>query len=168
MIALVSCNDKNDTPAQTLQLIRVKADDIILSNTQLISDIPVNSSFYIEFTNAVDTTSAKKNIYLISAQNNDKVSCEFEFTDENKTIILTPSNPLINESDYLLEIARELKGSKKENFPGVKYEFKTEPGILKLLSATLNASALSSNMHLRNIQNSGLRGQARRCRWRRE
>ncbi|NLN94888.1 MAG: hypothetical protein GX128_01790 [Bacteroidales bacterium] len=151
VIALVSCNGKNDNPAQTLQLIRVKADDIILSNTQLISDIPVNSSFFIEFTNAVDTTSAKKNIYLISVQNNEKVSCEFEYTDDNKTIILTPSNPLINESDYLLEITWELKGSKKENFPGVKYEFKTEPGILKLLAATLNGLALSSNMHLRNI-----------------
>ncbi|MGB4205981.1 MAG: glucoamylase family protein [Bacteroidales bacterium] len=151
IIALMSCNDKNDTPAQTLQLIRVKADDIILSNTQLISDIPVNSSFFIEFTNAVDTTSAKKNIFLVSTKNNDKVSCDFEFSNENKTIILTPLNPLINESDYSLEITRELKGSKKESFAGIKFEFKTEPGILKLVSASLNGTALSSNMHLRNI-----------------
>lgn len=149
----LSCKKDNGDPTDpgTLQLIRVRAGNTTLSYTQNTANIPVSSIYYVEFSSAVDTASARKNISLIKTEGEQTVEIAISFADENKTVILTPNSPVENSVAYKVSISSEIKGVNKQTFPGIEFSFTTEVGTLNLQSITLNGFDFSTGAQLNDI-----------------
>ena len=152
-LSALSCKKDNGDPPDpgTLQLIRVLAGNTTLSHNQSTANIPVSSNFYIEFSSAVDTVSARKNISLVNTESDQTVSIAISFSNENKTVMITPTIALENSVAYKVSISSEIKGDKQQNFPGIEFPFTTEVGTLKLQSITLNGLDFSTGTQLKNI-----------------
>jgi hypothetical protein len=154
MILFVPWACKDDTPdpvTGTLQIIRARAGSSILQHDQNVQNIPVASSFYLEFSSAVDTTSAKQNILLKKNDESSEVQVGFSFTNDNKTVVLTPAAHLDYLKTHRLVISENLRGSNKETFPGIEFEFTTEQGRLLIQSITLNGLNMDTSAQLKNI-----------------
>jgi hypothetical protein len=152
-LSALSCKkDNGDEPEPgTLQLIRVRAGNTTLSHNQSTANIPVNSNFYIEFSSAVDTVSARENISLVNNESDQTVSTAISFTEENKTVMLTPISHLENSIAYKVSISPELKGANKQTFPAIEFSFSTEVGTLTLQSITLNGLNFNTGTQLKDI-----------------
>lgn len=147
-----ACKDDVPDPVTgTLQIIRTSAGSTLLQPDQNVLNIPVSSSFYIEFSNAVDTTSAKQNIILKRDGESGEVQVGISFANDNKTVVLSPPANLDYLKTHQLVIADKLKGDNKESFPGIVFEFTTVQGRLLIQSITLNGLNLNTDAQLKNI-----------------
>jgi hypothetical protein len=153
LFSALSCKKDNGDPTDpgTLQLVRVSAGNTTLSHTQSTANIPVNSIFYIEFSSAVDTASARENIAIVRTGSDQTVSSTISFSNENKTVMITPYSPLENSAPYTVSVSSEIRGDKQQSFPGIEFPFTTEVGTLELNSITLNGLDLNTGAQLRNI-----------------
>jgi hypothetical protein len=153
ILSALSCKkDDGDKPDPgTLQLVRVRAGNTTLSHTQSTANIPVSSNFYIEFSSAVDTASARENVSINKTEGDQSVSISFSFSDGNKTVMLTSINPLENSVAYKVSISPEIKGANKQTFPGIDFPFSTEVGTLTLQSITLNGLNFNTGSQLKDI-----------------
>jgi len=152
-LSALSCKkDNGDEPDPgTLQLVRVRAGNTTLSHNQSTANIPVSSNFYIEFSSAVDTASARENVSINKTEGDQRISISIVFSDGNKTVMLTPISPLENSVAYKVSISPEIKGANKQTFPGIDFPFSTEIGSLTLQSITLNGLNFNTGSQLRNI-----------------
>jgi hypothetical protein len=152
-LSALSCKKDNGDPPDpgTLQLVRARAGNTTLSHNQSTANIPVNSNFYIEFSSAVDTASTRESVLLIKTEDDQSVNIEISFTDENKTVMLTPVSHLENSVAYKVSISPEMKGANKQSFPGIEFPFSTEVGTLTLQSITLNGLNFNTGSQLKNI-----------------
>lgn len=147
-----ACKDDSPDPVTgTLQIIRARAGSSLLQSGQNVQNIPVASSFSIEFSSAVDTASARQNILLEKEGETGAVQVVFSFSNDNKTVVLTPTAHLDYLKTHRLVISEKLRGSNKETFPGIEFEFTTEQGRLLIQSITLNGLNLNSSAQLKNI-----------------
>lgn len=142
VLVLDSCNDKNrgGIVPGTVQLIRTRVGTVYLDLQEVIGDIPVDKNIIIEFSNILDTASARKSIMLkkdgIVVQ-----GIKVSFMDENRTVVLSHTENLTYYSEFTLEITSSLRGYNLETFPGVIYSFVTINGKMIVTSATVNGQS---------------------------
>ncbi len=148
---LNACNKEEvNNPVGTLQLSIANAGTINFLPDQTIENIPIETNFQLEFNNAIDTSTVKLNVFLKTETGN-TISSIFQFSDANKTIVITPILPLTNNTLYQIEILSGLKGQNKETFPGITLSFKTIAGSFKIDQILLNTQNLTSAIPLQNI-----------------
>ena len=138
IIITSSCDkDEPEKPTVYLQLVNAKVGTNLLDLDETTEDMPVDEAITIRFSNVLDTTTLKSNIELLE-NSETQVDFEISLTDENKSIILTPSGPLGYKTTYLLKLSEGMKGLNGEVFPGFEYTFITVQGILVINSITIN------------------------------
>lgn len=152
ILIVFSCKEDpvNPNPG-SLQIIRSRAGTTVLQVGTTIQNIPVGSSFYIEFSSALDTASARQNIFLLREGESSAVTSGIAFADENKTAILSPVAPLAYMQVYSLVISKDLIGEDQETFPGVTYGFSTEQGRLLIQEITLNGLNMNTASVLKGV-----------------
>jgi len=147
-----ACKTDNDDPPDpgTLQLIRIRAGGTVFTHNQVTGNIPVNATFTVEFSSALDTASARRGITLHNADNQ-VINIGIAFNDGLKTVILSPKSNLEPSTEYKISISDEVKGSEKQKFHGVEFAFTTEMDKLKIESIVLNGSNFNHGNLLVNI-----------------
>lgn len=150
-LAFACKDDPVNPPSGSLQIIRVRAGSTVLLTGQATINIPIGSSFFIEFSAALDTVSAKENIFLSREGVGGRIEADIAFLDQGKTAVVTPIEPFAYQEDYTLTISKNLKGEQKEGFPGIVFDFTTEQGRLLIEEITLNGTSMSSGSILKGI-----------------
>jgi hypothetical protein len=150
-LLLLSC-DRNDpgTDPGYVQLIRAKIGTVYLDLQNVVTDIAVDKNAVIEFSNALDTASARKSI-LIKKGGITTVPAAISFIDDYRTAVLQPDASLDHFADYTLEITSSLRGSNRETFPGVTYSFRTINGKMVMTAVTINGQNFSPPAIPRNV-----------------
>ncbi len=138
-VLALSCEKKEPDGGSTgtVQLIRAKVGTVYLDLQSPVVDIPVDKNAVIEFSNVLDTASARKSI-LLKKNGITLITGAWSFIDGNRTVAFTPAQNLEHYADYTLEITSSLKGVNGETFPGVIYNFKTVNGRMVISSITIN------------------------------
>lgn len=137
----VSC-DRNDPGPEpgTVQLIRARVGSVYLDLQTAVADIPVDKNVVVEFSNALDTASARKSI-ILKKGGATAMPASVSYIDEYRSVVLQPKADLDHLADYTLEITSTLRGSNGETFPGVTYSFKTVNGRMIITSITVNGQS---------------------------
>lgn len=134
-----SCEKKEERkPEGILQLSSVRVGTSYLKLNETVADIPVDDSFIIEFNAALDSSVVKRNIILKSEDNDEQLSFDIEYIDNFETVIIIPTLPLNNLTNYVLQILSGFKGKNGETFPGTEYRFTTVNGEVTIESISLN------------------------------
>jgi hypothetical protein len=138
-VLALSCEKKEPDGGSTgtVQLIRAKVGTLYLDLQSPATDIPVDKNAVIEFSNVLDTASARKSI-LLKKNGITLIAGTYSFLDGNRTVAFIPVQNLEHYADYTLEITQALKGVNGETFPGVTYNFKTVNGRMVISSITIN------------------------------
>ena len=154
MISILFCSSckkkESNTPAGSIQLAQVKAGSIVLSTGATNKDIPVDSSFYINFNNTLDPSSIESSI-LLKKTDNTIISSDLFVLNSNMSIRLTPQKPLEYLTNYKLQITSGLKGSQGETFAGVEFLFITVAGKLRIETITINQQPFQKPAIPKNI-----------------
>ena len=148
-VLLESACKKEQVPEGTLQLIQIKAGDVVFKLQDTTENVPADSFITLEFGSALDTVSAKENILL--KKDNSTVSTTSGFSADGKIITLKPVELLESRKYYTIRISGSLKGAAGETFQTMEFTFITVAGQLILRSITLNGQDFSSHVSLRNI-----------------
>ncbi|HMT66883.1 MAG TPA: Ig-like domain-containing protein, partial [Bacteroidales bacterium] len=137
-----SC-DRNDPGGEPglIQLVRAKVGTVYLDLNNPLTDIPVDRNAVIEFSSALDTTAARKSVFL-KKEGITAIPAAITFIDNNRTVVLQPSVSLDHLTEYTLEITSTLRGANRETFPGVTYSFTTVNGKMQITSVTVNGAPL--------------------------
>ena len=133
-----------------LQLVKTTAGTATINPQGINNNIPVDTSFVIEFSANLDTNTAKKYIVL-SNKDNSNIEFDIKFVNDYKTVILNTRQPLHNSTNYSLQITSGLKGSNGESFPGVTYNFTTKIGKIVVENITLNDLDFLPQLKLHDI-----------------
>jgi hypothetical protein len=150
VLLLNACKPDDPVNHGTLQLVRARAGDITLNLETVVSGIPPESSFFVEFSMPVDTSTVRKSIVLLNATGH-PVASSISFSGDNTVITLTPTVALDYLTAYKLSIDSTLMGAARESFPGLLFDMITVQGKLLLKALTLNGLNLPSNKPLINI-----------------
>ncbi len=150
---LFSCKKEENVNAGVMQLSSVEIGSVQLNYPGTTANVPYNGDVVIKFSSGIDSISAINTIVL--KKNTSPVSYSISFANENKTLLLKPSNSLDILSDYVLEISSSLKGLKGESFPGIQYSFTTANGLLTINAISINGQNFSPAVNVQNIPISG-------------
>jgi hypothetical protein len=132
-----------------LQLVTVKAGTIYLNPQGTNKDIPTDKGLVIQFSGPLDTSIVKKSILI--KKGDLSIVCDVAYLDENKTVAITPRQPLDNAVSYSLQITSSLKGTKGETFQGTAYSFTTINGKVIIENILLNSQPFNLTAPLQNI-----------------
>jgi hypothetical protein len=147
LLMTTACKKKEQ---EVVTLVQVKAGAIVLSTGKTTTDIPVNSSFTIDFSNLIDPLSGSNGISLRKSDNT-VVLCNMTFQNDNKTVLLTPQAPLANYTNYTLTLSAEIKGQNGEVFDGASISFVTILGQMVIENITVNQQDFKLPNKPRNI-----------------
>ncbi|NLE35955.1 MAG: DUF3131 domain-containing protein [Bacteroidales bacterium] len=151
LLLALSC-DRNDPGGDPgfVQLVRARVGTDYLDLNRIVPDIPVDKNAVIEFSNVLDTASARESV-LLKKVGITGVPASVSFMDENRTIVLQPSGNLDHYAEYTLEITSSLRGANRETFPGVTYSFTTVNGKMLITSITVNGQTFMPPANPRNV-----------------
>lgn len=150
LLIAASCKkDNNDKPSGSLQLFAVKAGSINFTLGSTTTQIPIESSFSLSFSAALDQNNAEQNIVL--KKDDQTVSTTATFSTDGKEITLTPNSPLDYAKQYKILISSALRGVARENFPGFEVLFQTKQAELNLLIASINGQNFRLPQKPKNI-----------------
>lgn len=159
LLCLVACNKITDDHTKNIiQLTYIKVGEINLKPGENTQVIPVNPSFNLKFSAALDSLSVVKSIKLYSADQTNEL--EFSFADDIKKIQITAKKPLENETYHTFEISNTLTGKNGERFDGASFYFTTEKQKLQLVSLSVNGISMIDAHLPRNIPFDSLRIEA--------
>lgn len=146
---LISCQEEQKPDELgLLQLKSIRIGTIDLTEGELTEDAPFDKGLVIEFADPLDRNSAEENISISTDEGN--VALNFSYLNEDKSISALPENDFQNNTVYTVSIAPILSVNNKE-FPGGTYQFKTQQGELRLLSAEVDGISLQNNNRIDNI-----------------
>ncbi|MDF1559076.1 MAG: glucoamylase family protein [Bacteroidales bacterium] len=134
----------------TVQLVRAKVGTVYLDIQGNVGDIPVDKNIIIEFSNVLDTASARRSI-LLKRNGSMLISGSYSYLDGNSTVALTPFQDLEHYTDYTLDVTSLLRGVNGETFPGVTYSFRTINGKMVINSITINGQSFMPPSVPKNI-----------------
>ncbi|MDF1546821.1 MAG: glucoamylase family protein [Bacteroidales bacterium] len=150
-LTFLSCKKEKTEPIpDILQIASVKIGTVYLDYSKIIENNPIDKNILITFNSSIDTSTVKENVFLKSESGN-LIMVNIQYSDENKTIVLTPIQSLENNSIYNLEILIGLKGANHETFAGITYTFKTIAGTFKIDEITINSLNFSGSAILQNV-----------------
>lgn len=151
VLTFLSCKKEKTEPIpDILQIASVKIGTVYLDYSKIIENNPIDKNILITFNSPTDTSTVKENVFLKSESGN-LLLVNIQYSDENKTIVLTPIQSLENNSIYKLEILTGLKGANHETFAGIAYTFKTIAGTFKIDEITINSLNFAGSSILQNI-----------------
>ena len=146
-----ACKKKESNPsAGFIQLAQVKAGSIVLKVEETTKDISVDSVINIYFNNTLDPSSVIGSVILKKTDNTGIFSNLYIFNN-NRSVRLTPQQPLDHFTNYKLQITSGIKGSQGETFPGVEFLFTTIAGKLRIETITINQQAFQIPIIPKNI-----------------
>lgn len=144
-------NSAQPTPG-VFQLVRIAAGETSLSTTATTPRIPVSAPFVLEFTSAVDTTTAKNAIRLhLTTQEQHPLPVRYQFSSGDQKVTLIPLEPLDWLSGYSITISETLRARDAATFPGTQVRFTTENGTLSINAASINGASLTGPAVIRNV-----------------
>lgn len=138
-VLALSCERKDPDGGSTgvVQLIRAKVGTVYLDLQSTTGEVAVDKNAIIEFSNVLDTASARKSI-LVKKNSVTVVPGTWSYMDGNRTVAFSPAQNLEHYADYTLEVTSSLKGINGETFPGVTYNFRTVNGKMVISSITVS------------------------------
>jgi hypothetical protein len=150
-----SCKKEKPADAGIIQLASCTIGDVQLRYPDTTTGIANDADAIISFSSAIDTNSAKTNI-ILKRIDNTVVPATFSFTMNNTSVIVSPTEPLANLTDYKLSITSSFKGSKGETFAGIEYTFTTANAAFVIKNITINNQnfippAKGKNIQLNNL-----------------
>jgi len=151
---IFSCTKHIQSNQGILQLLKVSAGSEIITSPGPNAGIPIDSAIILEFSNRLDTSSAKKNISIQTADL--EVGFTIRFFNNFQSIRLIFTNSLVNNTSYNLTIFSGLRGSASETFAGADYHFTTINGQLLVSTIILNGLGFQLPVHPRNIDRKSL------------
>ncbi len=138
LVLLFACKKTPEPEPVKLEVAAVKVGETALQYAAEITDVPMNQNITLAFTTAVDTMSAKLSIRLKNEDNSTVGGYQYQFQDDQKTVVMVPGQNLSKLRRYTLSIGSELKGAEGQSFAGTTYSFKTTNGVFGLLSASFD------------------------------
>jgi len=160
LLVITSCKKDNGVQPEDLQLTSCMVGSVQLKVATETTEVPLNQDIRIYFSTALDTTQAKKSIYLKNSAGAVVSGIFYAFTDGNKTVKLVHAQNLAKAEHHTLFVTSSLKGSQGQTFIGNEFNFTTVSGVFTLKSITLdsrnfmppavlyNAKRLGSTLHL--------------------
>ena len=129
---------------QKIQLssVRVGPNGLNLSGS-MTTDLPIDQPIVLSFSSALDIATVPSTIKISNAAQ--PVEVDFFYLDNNKTVSITPKQPLQNKTQYTLVITDQLKGANKEEFPGFQVDFKTIAATLSIVSYSIGGQAIANS-----------------------
>ncbi len=151
-ILLLSCEKEKNDEEETryLQLISTKVGGITLDPDEITTNVPVDQNIVIRFSNTPDTTTISSGISL-TRDSEIPVDLDITYSEDHKSIILTPDSNLLHKTNHTLKLSDGLKGIKGETFPGVEYNFITIQGTMVINTITINDVNFATSSFLKNI-----------------
>jgi hypothetical protein len=149
-----SCRKNTPEVLPTLQLISVRAGGVILSSQSVNKEIPVDSSFILEFDKSLDTATIARSIYL--KKDKALVPCKIMTFNGFMKVRLSPLKPLNVLTTYQLVVTSGIKGAGGESFPGAEFTFITMNEKLKITSVTLNKDNFMTSIPPRNTDHENI------------
>jgi hypothetical protein len=137
LLLTLSCK-KDPVVIGEIELSGCTVGSVQLMNSAVIPDVPINQNFILSFSEAVDSTLVKNNIYLKDKSNGITPSVYFAFADKYHTVIVKHNASLEKLQPYTLVVASSLKGSNGETFIGAEYKFITSSSTFTLNKITIN------------------------------
>jgi hypothetical protein len=155
LIFLISCK-KETVNHGTIQLLQVKAGDILLNFLETTPNITIDETFLVRFSDQLDTSSVKTGVHLVKLTDNSTVSYQIKFEPDLKNFSLTPDQILGNSTTYQLQLTSGIKGYNKQTFAGDTLSFSTVEGKLSIRMITLNQIGFDLPTHPQNIDNENM------------
>lgn len=139
-----ACDKKDEErPELLLTGIYVGLTELNLSG-EPASGVPLDQPIVASFSSPVNIQSAPQSISL--KKSSASVPVEFAYSDNNKTVVIKPLDLLESNSEYVVVIGDQLKGQKGEPFGGAQATFRTQPGLLRIVSLSIGGqNALNSS-----------------------
>ncbi|MEM6526069.1 MAG: Ig-like domain-containing protein, partial [Bacteroidota bacterium] len=151
ILLLIACSSEDDNQPEPglLQLSSIRIGPLDLNANQLVEQAPIDKGIVVSFNLPLDV-SAISSAMSLNTVTDATISLNFNFIDSDQTVVVTPTTPLLNNTEYELEI-KEILGKNGERFNGGSYSFKTEAGKLEIISATINNIDLLTNGRITGI-----------------
>lgn len=130
-LLLTFCKE-DESPQFRLSKAYVGTREINLSGSPTM-DVALNEMLVLSFSVAVDPNSAETGITLEDGENN-TLDFTTGFLSNNKTVTLTPSGALDQNTQYTIRISKELKSKDNQSFSPMTFSFVTERGTILLTS----------------------------------
>jgi len=134
----VSCKKDPAVVVGTMQLSSCKVGDVQLINGAVVNNVPINQSVVLNFSESVDSTLVKANIYLKDNTGNTVPMVYFSYADKYHTVFLKHNASLQKLQQYTLIVSKSLKGSNSETFNGAEYQFMTSDASVTLKKITID------------------------------
>ena len=148
---IFSCQEEPDQDPDELGLLQLKnirLGTLNLNATEITENVPFDKGLVIEFSDPLDRSSAEENISISTDEGN--VALAFSYLNEDKSISAQPENDFQNNTIYTVTLGAVLSTNNKE-FPGATYQFKTEQGEFKLISAEVDGISLQSSNRIQDV-----------------
>ncbi len=152
-ILVYSCKEDNTENAGVMQLSSCTVGTVPLNYPGNTTDVPYNEDIIINFSAAIDSMSALNNIRI--KKNTTEIDYQIHFTNESKTVVLSPTNQLEEVTGYTLDISSALRGKNGETFPGLQFAFVTTNGVLTINTITINNQDFLPPAKVKNISLAG-------------
>ncbi len=148
-----ACKKEKEDPANPdkFQLSEIKAGNRTLSQGTILQDVDVNSLFYLSFSEALDSLSLREGVKIENEISSQANNLNFKLENNGKTLVIHPIESFEWLTTYSLSITNKLKAASGASYDGAIFSFKTENGQLKLLSALITGTPMTSNTVLKEI-----------------
>ena len=134
----VSCKKDPAFVIGTMQLASCTVGDAQLTNGVVTNNVPINQPVVLNFSESVDSTLAKANIYLKDNTGNTVPMVYFSYADTYHTVFLKHNASLQKLQQYTLVVSKSLKGKNSETFNGAEYQFITSDASVTLKKITID------------------------------
>ncbi len=152
LVLITSCNKDKPEPEETpkkIGIIYVYIGEKELTTAGDNNNIAIDQLIQIRFDKPVDSVSAKQNISLQDA-NDQEIDLSFTFFNQNQLVKIIHQN-LDEGSAYTLTISSDLKGAEDETFDKKVFKFNTLTLSLVLESILIDGEEINTAKRIKDI-----------------
>jgi hypothetical protein len=121
----------------------------ITTDGSVTNNLPVGEPITLVFSSPLNKTSASSSIFL--KKDGQAVNTNLTFSSGDKTVIIFPAAPLINNTTYTISLSDQLQGSGGEQFSSKEFLFKTKPAQLEIVSLKMGETTVSGTDRVMDI-----------------
>jgi hypothetical protein len=142
LVFLISCREETINEINLVNAwIGIK--EIELGSNTVTTDIPVNESIILTFSNPINSTSLAGSLELTLLEGSN-ITISSTLFNNNKSISVSPTSELSNNTEYVLKIKNTLTGADGSKFKPVEFRFTTEFGALFISSFKVDDKLVSN------------------------
>jgi hypothetical protein len=142
LVFLISCREDTINEINLVNAwIGIK--EIELGSNTVTTDIPVNESIILTFSNPINSTSLAGSLELTLLEGSN-ITISSTLFNNNKSISVSPTSALSNNTEYVLKIKNTLTGADGSKFKPVEFRFTTEFGALFISSFKVDDKLVSN------------------------